>query len=150
MTHYLNVFSMTFIRTSAPPSFSLAAGCATTTGSTLARLVEPDAQQARDELGFEPVSYRHSGDLLRAPVRHVNPALDVRPVLPIAVKQQLAMIAGAFAGANADWRLYAADPPPVQPAGARHVHHAGYYHHEYPAASVHPWAVDHSFLRPVS
>ena len=34
MTHYLNVFSMTFTPTSAPPCFSSAAGCATTTGNT--------------------------------------------------------------------------------------------------------------------
>lgn len=73
MTHYLNVFSMTFIRTSAPPSSSSAVGCATTMGSTPAGVIKPDAQQARDELGFEPVSYWDSGDLLRAPVRHVNP-----------------------------------------------------------------------------
>lgn len=46
----------------------------------------------------ESVPYRHFGDLLRAPVRHVNAALDVRVVLPVAAKQLMAMVLGGICG----------------------------------------------------
>lgn len=44
------------------------------------------------------VPYRHFGDFLRAPVRHVNATLDVRVVSAVAVKQQMAMILGGICG----------------------------------------------------
>lgn len=46
----------------------------------------------------ESVPYRHFGDFLRALVRHVNAALDVRVVLPVAAKQLMAMVLGGICG----------------------------------------------------
>lgn len=46
----------------------------------------------------ESVPYWHFGDFLRAPVRHVNAALDVRVVLPVAAKQLMAMVLGGICG----------------------------------------------------
>ncbi|STQ11725.1 nitrate reductase 2 subunit gamma [Enterobacter cloacae] len=71
--------------------------------------------------------------------------------LPVAVKQQLAMIAGGICGVLTliggsmllIRRLF-------NQRVRAHFHHAGYHHHEYLADTVHSGADHHPLLRPVS
>ncbi|MFR3707649.1 MAG: respiratory nitrate reductase subunit gamma [Enterobacter hormaechei] len=82
MTHYLNVFFYDIYPYICATVFFLGSWLRYDYGYTGA-LVEPDAQQARYELGS---NLFHIGILVfRAFVRHVNPALDVRLVLPVAL-----------------------------------------------------------------
>ncbi|SQD03743.1 respiratory nitrate reductase 2 gamma chain [Escherichia coli] len=46
----------------------------------------------------ESVPYRHFGDLLRAPVRHVNAHWMYAWFLPVAAKQLMAMVLGGICG----------------------------------------------------
>ncbi len=67
-------------------------------GQYTARVVQPDAGQAWDGDMVESVPYWHSGDLLWPSVWDANATLDVCRFLPIAVKQQMAMILGGVCG----------------------------------------------------
>ena len=81
MIQYLNVFFTISTRTFVRRCFSSAAGCATTTASTPGAPPQVKCSITRGMvISVESVPYRHFGDFLRAPVRHVNAALDVRVV----------------------------------------------------------------------
>ncbi|VTP68378.1 Respiratory nitrate reductase 2 gamma chain [Leclercia adecarboxylata] len=99
MTHHLNVFFFDIYPYICAAVFFLGSWLRYDYGQYTWRASSSQLlEQARHELGFQPVPHRYSGDFLRASVRHVDPALDVRLVPALwAVKQQLAMIAGGSA-----------------------------------------------------
>lgn len=85
----------------------------------------------------ESVPYRHFGDFLRAPVRHVNAALDVRVVFASGSETTNGDGARRYLRCvDIDWRRRTAVAQADKSARACNFHYAGYYHHEHFADPV--------------
>ena len=99
----------------------------------------------------ESVPYRHFGDFLRAPVRHVNTALDVRVVFTSGSETTDGDGARRYLRrVDVDWRRRTAVAQADKSARACHFHHAGYHHHEHIADPMFVGAKYHTVFSTVS
>src|SRR5699024_8146534 len=99
----------------------------------------------------ESVPYGHCGGFLRALVRRVNAALDVRVVF--ASGSETTHGAGArryLRWVDIDWRRRSAVAHRDNSARPCNFHYAGYYHHEHFADPVSAGAKYHTVFSTVS
>lgn len=94
---------------------------------------------------------RHFGDFLRALVRHVNAALDVRVVFASGSETTHGDGARRYLRCvDVDWRRRTAVAQADKSARACNFHYAGYYHHEHFADPVSAGAKYHTVFSTVS